>query len=79
MFSVLLSGSKKDMKNRPFKEDRFCNMIAKVALTDTSRQNNLRLERKEVLSTSKSKQTRPQKLFQTSRANSRLVEGKGCF
>ena len=44
------------------KNDRFCNKMATVALTDTSIQIDWSLQTKEILSTGKSNQTRSQKL-----------------
>ena len=43
-------------------KDRFCNIIATVALIDASIQSDWRLQTKGILSTNKSKQTWPQKL-----------------
>ena len=43
-------------------KDRFCNTIATVALIDTSTKSDQRLQTKEILSTSKSKQTQTLKL-----------------
>ena len=49
--------------------ERFCNTIATIALIDTSIQSDLQLQTKEILLTSKSKQTYPQKLPQNQQGN----------
>ena len=86
------SFGKSGKKPRVPSKDRFCNTIAPVVLMDTFIRSDWRLQTKEILSTSKSKQTQPQKLCQTNGANqgapkpsvlpganSRLVQAKGGF
>ena len=58
---------------------RFCNTIASVALFHTSIQSDKRMQKKEILSSRNSKETKPQSCPETSTVNSRLVRVKGVF